>query len=343
MEQISTTSRKLASVQEITDIINHTNSDNLALATVLGWQIIIKRGEFQKGDKIIYFEIDSLLPDKEWSKFMKPRDFKVKTIKLRGEISQGLLLPLSILGEFNPEDYPIGTDITIQLGINKFMVDSDEPVIIKGGACVRTHTFPIQIIEKTDEPRIQSSPSLINEFTGMAYYATLKYDGTSATYLIDDNGEFWICSRNQRREYTVGDVYSTAADVFKIKEKLMNSKTKYAIQCEIYGPNIQKNPLNINKLQIAIFNIKNLDENKHLNYEELIQACKELDLPMVEVIDIGDDFQYSIQDLKIKSKGNYPNTNNPREGLVFRLQKDWHIGKRKSFKIINDDFLIKQK
>src|SRR5690242_2510401 len=76
--------RNLASVQIVEDIQNHTNSDNLALAKVLGWQVVIKRGEFKVGDKIVYFEIDSLLPDKEWCDFMKDRKFRVKTIKLRG-------------------------------------------------------------------------------------------------------------------------------------------------------------------------------------------------------------------------------------------------------------------
>ena len=115
------TIRSLASIQEITKIEDINNSTNLAVAQVLGWQVVIKRNEFQVGQKIVYFEIDSILPAADWSDFMKGRKYRVKTVQLRGEISQGLIMPLTILGKNAKEsDFEIGKDLTDILNVKKF-------------------------------------------------------------------------------------------------------------------------------------------------------------------------------------------------------------------------------
>jgi RNA ligase (TIGR02306 family) len=340
VEQDSNSKRKLASIQEVAEINPHLNSDRLALAKILGWQVVIKKEEFQIGEKVVYFEIDSLLPDKPWSEFIKAREFKVKTIKLRGEISQGLILPLKILGDnINEDDYQIGENLTEVIGVTRFDHDAE----YKSAIVVKTSTFPDFFVEKTDEPRIQSNPGILNKFTGQSYYATLKYDGTSATYLIDpkDPEQFYICSRNLTRDYDPNDIYSTIADEYKIKENLLKFDCRYAIQGEIYGPKISKNYLQASKVSFVVFSIKDLVSNIFLDMQELIDTCKKLNLRIVEIVEVGESFNYSVEELKKLSKGNYPGTKNPREGLVFRLQKEWNKLYRLSFKIINDDFLIK--
>ncbi len=341
-----TTSRKLASVQIVQDVKPHLNSDNLALATILGWQVITKKNEMAIGEKIVYFEIDSLLPEKEWSDFMRIRNYRVKTISLRKEISQGLILPLSIIGEgLKPDDYEVGYDLTEILGVQKYEIDADLPCHNDSNKPQKECTFPVDLIEKTDEPRIQSSPQILQNFLGQPYWASLKYDGTSVTYALDSNNleNFYICSRNFRREFNlVDDVYSMIAQKYQIKEKLAK-EGRYVLQGEIYGPKIQKNPLKEKDLKFVVFNAKDLIEGKYLDLQELESLCKQLELPMVDVIEKGDNFNYTVGELKNISKGYYPNTKNVREGLVFRLQKNWHCGgKRYSFKIINDDFLLKK-
>jgi RNA ligase (TIGR02306 family) len=340
------TSRKLASIQTIKDIKEHTNSDNLALAVVLGWQVVVKKGEFKPGDQIIYFEIDSLLPAHEWSNFLADKKFKVKTIKLRGEISQGLIMPLSIIPEEELKQLTLeeGLNLTQTLGIKKYDDDSEEPIItLKGGIKLKVSSFPSDYIPKSDEPRIQSEPKLLTQFLNQPYYASLKYDGTSCTFILNPNDkqDFLICSRNQRREYNTEDLYSNLSDIYKIREKLEKVDGRYALQCEIYGPSVQNNYLGVKELKIAVYTVKDLKENRFLNMQEMIDVCKELDLPMVEIIEKGDSFNYDIQQLKKLAKGFYPGTKNHREGLVFRLQKDWNQYNRLSFKIINEDFLIK--
>lgn len=350
-DKVEQNSRKLASIQIIGAINEHTNADKLVIATVLGWNVVCSKDDNLKpGDKVIYFEIDSLLPaDKKWTQFMKEKKFRLKTAKLRGELSQGLIMPLKILEEYSlptdPEKYVEGQDLTSVLQIVKYLNDADEdlPTGKKGGSS----TFPTDYgFVKTDEPRIQSSPKLIEEFKGKPYYATLKYDGTSSTYFMDyeKDKEFYICSRNQRRLYDKTDVYSRIADQFKIKELLEKDLGRYAIQGEIYGPKIQNNPFKRKDLDFAVFNVYDYTNKRYLDYEEVLKYCKDNSLPFVEIIIEGDSFDFDINKLKELSKGNYPGTENPREGLVFRLKNGWSGNNYKaSFKIINDDFLLQKK
>jgi RNA ligase (TIGR02306 family) len=250
----------------------------------------------------------------------------------------------------NEEKYSEGDDLTDILGVTKFEEEVEHSNIkvrdSEGNEIrLKVSSFPSDYIEKSDEPRIQSNPKLISEFQGKPYIATLKYDGTSSTYLVDPNNrsEFFICSRNLRRDYCSdpSEWYSIAADKYKIKEKLIQLDCRFAIQGEIYGPKISHNYLGVKELSFAVFNAKDLVEDRYLDFDELENLCKQLDLPLVEVIDRGDSFNYTLKELKELCKGFYPNTKNHREGLVFRLAKNWHGQGRNSFKIINDEFLVK--
>jgi len=234
-------------------------------------------------------------------------------------------------------------------------------------------TFPSHLgIPKTDEPRIQSAPELLEAFKGKPYYATLKYDGSSATYCFDitkpneNSYEFCICSRNY---ISPESYYDRAEKIYDIRNKLQKAGHHIAIQCEIYGPKIAKNPLQKKELSIAVFNVFDINEKRFFDLDEMEKFCKEYDLPLVEILEKGENFNYaSVEELIQLAKGNYEGTNNPREGVVFRTQKEFHIIydeeeicdqlgnislqeklkhleklKRKSFKIINDDYLISKK
>ena len=378
------TSRKLASVQIIDSIHPHTNSDNLALATVLGWQIVIMKNEFKQGDKVVYFEIDSKLPeDAPWCEFLRKKKFCVKTIKIRDRISQGLILPLTILGNtINYDDYSIGQDLTEILNVIKYEIDSDIIPPSKIGAG-NNMPYPTYLnLPKTDEPRIQSNPELLEYFKNKPYYASIKYDGTSASYMFDIANpikdpedpdkiisyNFLVCSRNYILNPEEGGVYYKAAEIYDIKKKLEKLNYNIAIQCEIYGPKLQKNPSNATKLTIAVFNVFDLKEKRFFDLDELEKFCNDYKLPMVELIEKGESFNYTMEELKEKSVGYYPGTKNQREGLVFRAQKNFYNikefdkkmfeefknlsfeekqqkmseNKRLSFKIVNDEFLLKK-
>lgn len=353
--------RKLASVQVITEIKKITESKNLSLAKVLGWHVVVQDNTFTVGDKVIFFEIDSLLPsDAQWAQIMKQSKYRVKSKEFFGSLSQGFALSLSILSKdntevINPDDYPIDMDLTQQLKIINYDDNADEPQIKlpkgKGKNASQLIAgseipYPIHLIEKSDEPRIQSFPNFIEDFKGKQFYSTLKYDGTSSTFSIDtsNNNYFYICSRNKVRGYIKDDIYTEIAIKYQIKEKLEKVNYQYIIQGEIYGPKIQKNNLKAQDNKIVIFCIKDLVKNYYLGMEEMIDVCKALDLPMVEIVEVGDSFNYTLDELIEKSKGIYPGTNIPREGLVYRLQKNWNTEeKRYSFKVINNDYLLLKK
>lgn len=336
--------RKLASIQEISKIEEIPSLNKLVSATVLGWKVAVPKGEFSPNQKVIFIETDSLLPKNEpWAQILKDNNYKVTQKKFGKKFkSQGLILPLSILenkvNNISINEYQIGTDVTSILNITKYNNDSD--LKLPKGVSLSNLPFPKDLIEKSDEERIQSVPNYLFSFKGKSFYSSLKYDGTSATYLINPyNNLFYICSRNQVREYNDKDYYTQIAISYNIENKLRKLNGKYAIQGEIYGPNIQKNRLCVDKLKFAVFCIKDIEDNHYLDLDEMINVCKDLDLPFVEIIERGDNFNYTLDELIEKSKGKYDGTDNFREGLVYRLQNNWNSDKgRFSFKVLNDDY-----
>lgn len=358
LETNTDSTRTLASIQRVVDVRPHPNADSLELVDVLGWQVCEKLGTVKKGDMVVYFEIDSMLPgNAKWlpeavkKRIEKQADkswYRIKTVKLRKEISQGLIIPLNLLHnarcptlETDFHKLYVHIDVTDVLGVKKY-----EPPALTGlylqNKTNNNVKFPTDLVQKTDEQRIQSNPALLERLNGLKYYATVKYDGTSGTYLINpDTGEFLVCSRNLIRKKPA-DLsqcpYWYAAHLHNIEEKLKRNPN-LAIQGEICGPNIQKNLLNCKKLSFYVFDITDIKTQKKLPMDELIKTCKQLGLEMVDIEEVGDSFDNcSIKELLEKAKGKYKNTKNHREGLVFRAQ-DQSI----SFKVINNEYLLRQK
>lgn len=139
--------RKLASIQRIKALEPIEGADAIERATVLGWQLVVKKDEFRVGELCIYCEIDSILPEKPEFEFLKSRGMRIRTIRLRGQISQGICFPLSFL----PAETLIeeDSDVTEILGVTKY-----EPPIPASLAGVMKGAFP-SFIPKTDETRVQ--------------------------------------------------------------------------------------------------------------------------------------------------------------------------------------------
>jgi len=155
--------RKLASIRKVKEVRPIKNADAIELAIVDGWQCVIKKGEFKAGDIGIYFEIDSFLPlEPEYSflekcckkKMGNEEGYRLKTVKMRGELSQGLMLPYHVLERFLKKDeemqFEVGTDVTELLGVKKY--EAPIPANLKGDT---RGTFP-SFIKKTDQERIQN-------------------------------------------------------------------------------------------------------------------------------------------------------------------------------------------
>lgn len=366
--------RKLASIRRIDNIKPIENADRIEIAQVGGWQVIVKKGEFKAGDLCVYCEIDCLLPEKPEFEFLRSKHFRIKTQKMRGIVSQGIAFPLSILGDISgiehirstnedkiTWDNIIGEDVSEYLGIIKY-----EPPISSQLMGMAKGNFPTYIVPKTDEERLQNILPILEEMKNKQCYITQKEDGTSFTayhIVVPDNSPedpglkqyVGVCSRNLelKNEAFPGsdlNLYWKIAKQYDIENKLkkfyQDTGRNIAIQGEITGDGIAKNPLNLprNTQQLHLFQVFDIDQHKYLNYNEFIRVSSELGLQTVETIYFG-VFNFTLEQLLEMAKGKYKNTQNNREGIVIRPVEETFsetLQGRMSFKVINNDFLLKE-
>ncbi len=349
------TIRKLASIQRIKSIEPIENADAVELARILGWDVVVRKGEFKVGDLVVYFEPDSICPDTPDFDFLRSQKGKIKPLKpkkIRGVLSQGLVMPLHILDKFpDIPDYIEGADVTEWLGVKKY--DPLEVEFRTGEAARNIAPFPM-FIEKTDEERVQTLLDL-DRYDGKKFIVTEKIDGTSFTCYIHDD-VVGICTRNHETNKDGNSPYAIVYQIYDIENKMRLAKEKFgiefAVQGEVYGVKIQKNKYNINTNSLAVFNVINLETNEQYSpYESLgKEICDFIGLPKVPLIDddftMKDDIDYLINMSKGFSKFK---ENQVREGIVFRLRKEefdaikkdnpGYQRRRYSFKAINPDFL----
>ncbi|MFA7074135.1 MAG: RNA ligase family protein [Endomicrobiaceae bacterium] len=248
--------RKLASIQVVKDIRPIVGADNIEVADVLGWSCVVKKGEFQVGQKAIYFEIDSILDKTNPTfEFMAQRKFRVRTIKLLKTISQGLLLPLSCFPELKLEKLKEGDDVTELTKTTKYdpeltkeqsfmPVKKNRNLMIefmlqfslfrKIYYWIKPHvpqSFPSDYVSKTDQPRLQSEPYKLEKYAQNLCYATEKLDGCSATYVISKNKskipfsskyDYAVCSRNYRVDKNGGTHWAEMSKKYDIELKLID-------------------------------------------------------------------------------------------------------------------------
>lgn len=338
--------RKLASVQYVHDITPIEGADKIECVHVLGWQCVANKGQFKVGDHCVYFEVDSFLPVCERFEFLRSNSFKrseilgegfrLKTMKFRGQISQGLVQPLSILPE---GEYELGADVTELLGVKKWEI---EERVTTSGTIIGD--FP-DGIPKTDELRVQSYPELINEFRRAGrYYISTKMDGTSVTMYWKDK-HFGICGRNY--EYADDDKCAMwkYAHENGIPEKVGKADLPdIAIQGEFCGAGIQKNRLKLVKPEWYVFTVLDLKTRRRLPLAKMQELCKELGLKMVPVEEEEDRFAYeSVEQLLKRAKGKYASGMN-KEGIVIRPVEPTYsptIEGPLSMKVLNNDYLLK--
>lgn len=350
-EKTEQAKRKLASVQVIKALVPIPEADRIEMAEILGWKVVVKKGEFKVGDKCVYFEIDSLLPNCDWSKFLDKKGdgkaIRLKTVKFRKQISQGLALPLDILAVTSHElkhlrNYQEGDDVTEQLKVEKW-----EPYIPAELVGVKKGEFP-HFLRKTDELRVQAYPDVIKEFTGRNVVVTLKMDGTSATYYIKD-GEFGVCSRNMELKENDTNKYWQMARQLDLRNKMMAKGWNFSIQGEICGPGIQANRMGFKENKLLIYNVWDIDKQAYVDDPLLPMIVHGLDLELVPTVYVGPWKWDSVENLLAFADGlNYPNhtTENPSpaEGVVIRPCNEAYsevLGGRLSIKAISNRFLMK--
>ena len=338
--------RKLASIQIIRDIEPIPDAEFIETATINNWKIVVaKKDGFKVGDKVIYCEIDSFLPIREEFEFLRKSSFKrmgeqegfrLKTIKLKGQVSQGLILPLKLI-ESSKGQFEEGDDIAELIGVIKY-----EPPIDPSLGGTTKGDFP-SYIEKTDEERIQNMTRLYQKFKDKSFYATEKLDGTSATFFVK-NGVFGVCSRNlELKEPNDGDTLNTYWKIAKennLEEQLVSyyreTNINIAIQGEIIGFGIQKNNYKLNKQELYIFNVFDIDNFRKLGIEDIKYFSQIFNLKTVPIIREFNGLPTIDELIKIADGQSLLNPNSRREGLVFRSNEN-----DISFKVISNAYLLK--
>ena len=330
--------RKLASIQRIVDIKPIPGADAIEVVQILGWKCVSKRNEFKVNDMCVYFEIDSLLPVAPWTSFIRrgeEKRFRLRSIALRKQLSQGLALPLTSL-PLPIQNWVEGDDVTELLGVIKW-----EPVIPAELAGICKGNFPSEI-PKTDEIRIQSYPDVLKELHGIPIIGTLKMDGTSLTIFHKDD-RFGVCSRNTELCESDTNTYWKITKELNLPNFQSSIVKNWALQLEICGPSIQGNRMGLTKQTAYAFSLFDIDAGKYLNHDTLVKFCAEAGINTVPVVFNGTlDPSWTIDTLlEFAAKQAYSN-GLPAEGVVWRPLEEKYseaLSGRLSTKTISNVFL----
>ena len=363
--------RKLASVQKVKAIRPIEGADRIEVVQVLNWDCVASKGQYHVGDLVIYFEIDSLLPDVPAFEFLKKsawsqklNKYKISTHKFRNQISQGLIMPITQLREIynaingtsiSSIDYDEGDDLTALLKIEKY-----EPPVSNGplGEIINHEWY----VPKTDEERIQvCAENVLPEYIKREqneWYASIKLDGTSCTAGLFDDA-FLIGGRTQW--YKDENMYTTTVKKYgdieaKAREYLDATGVYVVFQGELCGPGIQSNRLGLKEKEWFIFNVFVSTTGKYDSYEKLdligmLAMCERFGLKHVPLVDFKDKFDFKtgdsidvmvenllkyVDNFKYRTYFEDASPNQVAEGLVFRLNDMTN-----SFKVVSNKFLLK--
>lgn len=345
--------RKLATIRRIDDIREIPEASAIEAAVVGGWVVVIKKGEFKVGQLAVYLEIDSWVPHEIapfLSKGQEPREYngvkgeRLRTAKFRGQISQGLLLPVYndrtgiYLMIYNDEvgEYSLtvaeGDDVTQELGIQKW--EAPIPAQLAGDV---EGVFP-SFVPKTDEERIQNLTEELKEWSkdlNMKFEITEKLDGSSMTVYHKD-GKFGVCSRNWALKETEGNSLWKVARHYYL-ENILTKEGNYAVQGELIGEGIQGNPYKIKGQDYYVYNVYDINEQRYLCPHERQDFVKRHNLKHVPILfDNVSLFEQTTGTILGMAEGkSVLNNTTEREGIVFK-----HNGKA-SFKAISNKFLLK--
>lgn len=352
----------LATIQRILNIAPIPDADAIEAAHVLGWQVVIKKGEYKIGDLCVYIQIDTLVPETEYFDFLRERKYRVRTIKLRKQISQGLIVPLP-KGNWNE-----GDDVTELIGVKKYEKPDNNPerfarprmpkvwykkwyYIFKYNFLYKAFPslqrkqrskFPNHLVGVTDEERIQNIPQVLIQYAGKSFVVSYKLDGSSITIIhsrVFGKSKFRICSRRFELHDKKNDWYRVFVNTdfkFEILKLVRHFGTDdIIVQGEAIGK-FNGNHHNLPSEQIRLFNI--YVRGKRLNQKDFIDACVKMNIPhcpKYKEIALNHTMEDILKESEIKD---LLNPNVECEGLVWRCVED-----NMSFKVLNNRYLLNEK
>lgn len=354
--------RKLASIQKISSILPIDGADSIEVATIGGWNVVVKKHLHTVGEQVVYFEIDSWIPENiapflanygsPAKEFEGVVGFRLKSKKLRGVVSQGLIISINDLSEINVEtpddgvlpfneiEWLTGEDVTDVLGVVKY----EKPISASLGGDARGN-FPYYI-PKTDQERIQNLSRQLGTWSDfeLEFEVTEKLDGTSVTIyknsvnIANGEPEYGVCSRNIDFTDTPNNVYWLAAKNQNVHDALANDGRNLAVQGEIIGVGIQGNQYKLSKPTLYVFDIYDIDNQRYLKPDERREFCKEHDLNHVPLVAAAYSIAgHDIPSLLNMADGKSQINDSKREGLVFKCVSHPGI----SFKAVSNKWLLK--
>lgn len=348
---------KLAVIAKVLELEPIEGADRIERASVLGWHVVVKKGLHRVNDLVVMIFPDSYAPKRYVDdSYVGEEKTRIKTVKMRGQYSAGLVLPLYELtqaaltsSDTPPESWEEGMEVSVWLGVEKWVA----PVSASLGGETKGD-FPTNIVRKTDELNFRSEPQALEEartsgsFAGVEFVATLKCDGSSGTFIFK-NGEFRVCGRNKEFVENEGNSFWRIAKKYKIEEMLRAAPVEMALQGEACGPGIQKNPLKLDELTFLVFQIRDVTNHKWFTWDQVKQLCKTHGIPHVPEVT---RFMFgatvpNIEDLQeLANNAKYDNGRANAEGIVIRpvtpiksvaLQQDWW-----SLKVMNQPYDMKK-
>ncbi len=334
--------RKMASIRQISEIQPIEGADVICVALVDGWKVVVKIGEYSVGDEIIFLEIDSFIPT-EISPYLTknaamPKEYngvrgeRLRTVKLRGVISQGLIIPLDTMTldgvSVRSLGLPLGSDVSEMLGIQKW-----EPPITGNLAGNAKGNFPTQLVPKTDQERCQNMFRDISRKPDATYEVTLKIDGSSMTILRWED-EIRCCSRNLELKISEENAQNAFVNMtMSIQDRIPNG---YAFQGELWGEGIQGNKEGIKGRRFSVFDVYDITNQRRLSPMERRTLCAEIGLEHIPVIDECAKAPNTLQELLDMADG--PSIfAKMREGLVWKCNEDPNF----TYKVISNRWLLK--
>lgn len=351
--------KNLATIQKVLNVESIQDADKIEKITVLGWQVVTKKGEFKVGDLATYVSIDTVMPEKPEYEFLSKQKYRIKSIRLRGQLSQGLLLPVP------SGNYKEGDDVTDIIGVKKYEKPDNNPIVdkprmpkvwykkwiylfkfnvlYKAFPFLRKKErspFPTHLLSKTDENRIQSMPQLLEICKGKEFYVNYKLDGSSLSIIhnkVLGRSKFRVCSRNFELHSKNNDWYKVFIETNFKDEILKLVNTFNTNDIMVQGEAIGKfngNHHNLQGNQIRLFNIfVNGEKLNQASFMNTVLALNIPHCPLYKKVTLNHTMEEILKMSEIKD---VLNPNVEVEGLVWRS-----IDGMTSFKVINNNYLMK--
>lgn len=357
--------RALAHIERIEWISPMKGKDRIVLAGVLGWTVIVQKSEYEVGQKCVFCEIDSVFPEKPEFEFLRKGNFRIRTMKMSGVLSQGICFPLSILPK---GDYQIGDDVTELMGITQYEAVMDREKTDDSRKKKNTDRYPQflmrqlwfrklvlpesqvyefpRFISKTDETRIQNAPFYLN--MDCYFVATEKIDGQSGSFTLQrikgknfwnrDRYDFAVCSRNRRIWKKDTSSFWTVAEKYHLEQvlhQLIGDHEWVAIQGECVAPDVRGNKYKVTEPDLYVFNL--IYPAGRVGSVEAGKTVEKYGLKFVPVIDEKMRLKgMSVADVLQYATGKSRLCDTLREGIVFRSENG-----EQSFKAVSPEFLIR--